>query len=123
GALGAWLRAIAKNIARQRLRTRSRHPESALPPDAVDRAQQQALDAVEETLLVRDALTRLEAPCGEVLRRFFVMEQKYGEIAAAMQIPAGTVASRIARCLVRLRRVMAGPENPAGRNQYPPASV
>jgi RNA polymerase sigma-70 factor (ECF subfamily) len=123
GALGAWLGAIAKNVARQRVRTRSRHPESAFPPDAADLAQQQALEAVEESLLVRDALTRLEAPCGEVLRRFFLMEQKYGEIASAMQIPAGTVASRIARCLVRLRRAMAGPEDPAGRNPHPPASV
>jgi RNA polymerase sigma-70 factor (ECF subfamily) len=123
GPLGAWLGAIAKNVARQRLRSRSRHPESAFPPDAADLAQQQALEAVEDSLLVRDALTRLEAPCGEVLRRFFVMGQKYGEIASAMQIPAGTVASRIARCLVRLRRALAAPENPAGRNPHPPASV
>ena len=106
GPFGAWMGAIAKNVARQRLRSLSRHPESALPPEAADNVQQQALEAVEESLLVRDALARLEPPCGEVLRRFFVMDQKYGEIASAMQIAEGTVASRIARCLVRLRQVL-----------------
>lgn len=123
GALRAWLGAIGKNVARQRLRSRSRHPESELPQDAADSAQQQALEAVEESLLVKDALARLEPPCGEVLRRFFVMEQKYAEIASAMQIPEGTVASRIARCLVRLRKALAVPESRAGRTGRPPASV
>ena len=107
GPLGAWMGAIAKNVARQRLRSRSRHPGSSLPEEAADTAQQQALEAVEESLLVRDVLARLEPPCGEVLRRFFVMDQKYAEIASAMQIPEGTVASRIARCLVRLRQALA----------------
>lgn len=109
GPLGAWMGAIAKNVARQRLRSRSRHPESSLPPEAADSTQQRALEAVEESVLVRDALARLEPPCGEVLRRFFVMDQKYSEIASAMRIPEGTVASRIARCLVQLRRALALP--------------
>ena len=123
GPLGAWMGAIARNVARQRMRSRSRHPESALPEEAADSTQQRALDAVEESLLVADALARLEPPCGEVLRRFFVMDQRYAEIASTMRIPAGTVASRIARCLVRLRQVLAGSEAPLGRNPYPPASV
>lgn len=106
GPLAAWMGAIAKNVARQRLRRRSRHPESALPPEAADSAQQQALEAVEASLLVGDALARLESPCEEVLRRFFIMDQKYAEIASAMRIPEGTVASRIARCLVRLRLLL-----------------
>ncbi len=110
GPLRAWLGAIARNVARQRLRSRSRHPESPLPPEAADAAQQQALEAVEESLLATDALARLEPPCGEMLRRFFVLRQKYAEIAASMGIPEGTVASRIARCLVRLRQILVPPE-------------
>lgn len=122
GPLGAWMGAIARNVARQRRRSRSRRPEGALPEDAPDAVQQEALEAVEEWSLVYDALSHLEAPCGEVLRRFFVMDQRYGEIAAAMRIPPGTVASRIARCLVRLRQAVATSEE-AGRNSRPPASV
>jgi RNA polymerase sigma-70 factor (ECF subfamily) len=106
GPLAAWIGTIARNVARQRLRTRARHPETVLPDEAADTAQQRALEAVEAALLVHDALTRLEAPCDDVLRRFFIMEQKYGEIASALQVPPGTVASRIARCLVRLRKIV-----------------
>lgn len=106
GPLAAWIGTIARNVARQRLRTRARHPETVLPDEAADSAQQRALDAVEVALLVNDALTRLDGPCDDVLRRFFIMEQKYGEIASALQVPPGTVASRIARCLVRLRKIV-----------------
>jgi RNA polymerase sigma-70 factor (ECF subfamily) len=106
GQLAAWMGTIARNVARQRLRTRARHPEAVLPDDAVDAVQQQALDTIEDALLVNEALTQLESPCDDVLRRFFIMEQKYGEIASALQVPAGTVASRIARCLVRLRKIV-----------------
>jgi RNA polymerase sigma-70 factor (ECF subfamily) len=106
GPLAAWMGTIARNVARQRLRTRARHPESALPVEASDAGQQQTLDAIEEALFVHDALARLEPPCDDVLRRFYLMEQKYDEIASALQIPPGTVASRVSRCLVRLRRMI-----------------
>jgi RNA polymerase sigma-70 factor (ECF subfamily) len=106
GPLAAWMGTIARNVARQRLRTRARHPEAVLPDEAVDTAQQQALDTIERALLVNEALTRLEPPCDDILRRFFILEQKYGEIASVLQVPPGTVASRIARCLVRLRKIV-----------------
>lgn len=109
GPLGAWLGAIAKNVARQHVRTRSRHPESPFPQEAADTVQQQAFEAVEDSLVVSDALARLESPCGEILKRFFVLNQKYTEIAEAMGIPGGTVASRLARCLVRLRLLLTQP--------------
>jgi RNA polymerase sigma factor (sigma-70 family) len=106
GPLRAWIGAVAANVARQRLRSRSRHPESSLPQEASDAGQQQALDAVEEAVVVRAALAGLEAPCREVLNRFFALNQKYAEISKDMGIPEGTVASRIARCLTRLRQVL-----------------
>lgn len=107
GPLRAWIGAIAQNVARQRLRSRSRHPESALPNDTADTAQQRALEAVEEALLARTALAQVEAPCREILNRFFALSQKYAEIAREMGIPEGTVASRIARCLMRLRQILS----------------
>ncbi len=106
GPLAAWIGTIGRNTARQRLRSRARRPETSLPDDAADAQQQRALEAVEEAVLVGEALARLEPPCDDVLRRFFLMEQKYDEIASALRVPPGTVASRIARCLVRLRKLV-----------------
>lgn len=110
GPLRAWIGAIAQNVARQRLRSRSRHPEFSLPHETSDEAQQQALEAVEEAVLARSALAQLEAPCREILNRFFVLNQKYGEIAKEMEIAEGTVGSRIARCLTRLRQILSRTE-------------
>lgn len=110
GRLRAWIGAIAQNVARQRVRSRSRHPESSLPDDASDAAQQQALEAVEEALLAREALAQLEAPCREILRKFFALDQRYADIAREMGIAEGTVASRIARCLARLRQILSQTE-------------
>jgi len=116
GALRAWIGTIAQNASRQHLRGRARRSESALPNEVIDAAQQQALDAVEESSQTRSALAQLDLPCREILEKFFFHSRKYAEIASDLDIPAGTVASRIARCLVRLRRIIQG------RNDRPGAS-
>jgi DNA-directed RNA polymerase specialized sigma24 family protein len=41
--------------------------------------------------------------CAEILDRFFARDESYRTIAEAMDIPSGTIASRISRCLGRLR--------------------
>jgi DNA-directed RNA polymerase specialized sigma24 family protein len=43
-----------------------------------------------------------------VLDRFFARDESYATIGAALGIPAGTIASRISRCLVRLRKQLEG---------------
>jgi RNA polymerase sigma-70 factor (ECF subfamily) len=108
GALRAWIGTIAQNASRQRLRGRVRRSESALPDEVIDTAQQQALDAVEEAFQTRSALAQLDAPCRQILEQFFFYNRRYAEIASDLGVPAGTVASRIARCLVRLRRIVGG---------------
>ncbi|MGH2349870.1 MAG: RNA polymerase sigma factor [bacterium] len=108
GALRAWIGTIAQNASRQRLRGRSRRGETALPDEIPDASQQRALDAVEEAFQTRSALAQLDLPCRQVLEQFFLGNRKYAEIASDLGIPAGTVASRISRCLVRLRRLLGG---------------
>jgi DNA-directed RNA polymerase specialized sigma24 family protein len=43
-----------------------------------------------------------------VLDRFFARDESYATIGAALGIPAGTIASRISRCLERVRRNLEG---------------
>ncbi len=106
GPLRAWIGTIAQNASRQRLRTRSRLGESTLPEEIPDETQRQALEAVEEAFQTRSAVAQLDQPCRQILEQFFFRDRKYAEIASDLRIPAGTVASRIARCLVRLRRLV-----------------
>lgn len=61
------------------------------------------LDEVEEAFAVRQALAGLSEACQEILDRFFAQDQSYRTISGELDIPAGTIASRIARCLSRLR--------------------
>ena len=58
---------------------------------------------IEEAFEVREALAGLSGTCQDILDRFFTRDQSYKTIADELEIPSGTIASRIARCLGRLR--------------------
>ena len=61
------------------------------------------LAEIEEAYAVREALAGLTDTCQDILDRFFAQDQSYRTIASELDIPAGTIASRIARCLGKLR--------------------
>jgi DNA-directed RNA polymerase specialized sigma24 family protein len=46
--------------------------------------------------------------CREILDRFFARDESYRTIGEALELPAGTIASRISRCLTRLRELLEG---------------
>jgi DNA-directed RNA polymerase specialized sigma24 family protein len=53
-------------------------------------------------------MTGLSGPCQEVLDRFFARDESYRTISTELDLPAGTIASRISRCLVQLRERLEG---------------
>ncbi len=57
---------------------------------------------------MREALAALSGTCQDILDRFFTRDQSYKTIADELDIPSGTIASRIARCLGRLREQARG---------------
>jgi DNA-directed RNA polymerase specialized sigma24 family protein len=61
------------------------------PEDSTD------LSEVEEAFAVREALAGLSDNCQDILDRFFARDQSYKTIADELEIPSGTIASRIAR--------------------------
>jgi RNA polymerase sigma factor (sigma-70 family) len=85
-------------------------------PEPVDAAHEQVLADLDEAFSVREALAELPDHCQEMLDRFFARDESYRTISSELDIPQGTIASRIARCLVRLR------ERLEGRNHSPGAS-
>ena len=46
--------------------------------------------------------------CREILDRFFCRDESYKAIGEALELPAGTIASRISRCLAKLKAELEG---------------
>jgi RNA polymerase sigma-70 factor, ECF subfamily len=68
---------------------------------------------IEQAFEVREAVTTLSGSCQEILDRFFARDQSYKTISAELDLPAGTIASRIARCLGKLREELEGRSAPS----------
>lgn len=67
-----------------------------------------ALDELDEAFAVREALGALSDACQEMLDRFFARDQSYRTISQELELPSGTIASRISRCLRSLRTELEG---------------
>jgi RNA polymerase sigma-70 factor (ECF subfamily) len=81
--------------------------------DLVEESREDMLE-VEEAFMVREAVAGLSNACQDILDRFFAQDQSYRTISDELDIPAGTIASRIARCLGKLRNELEGRNEAAG---------
>lgn len=102
-AIRPWIGQLTRRLAVDRLRAARRE---RLGDEALELVQSRAdaeLERIELALGVRAALSTLPEPCQEILDRFFAQGQSYREISEALEIPMGTIASRISRCLTKLR--------------------
>jgi RNA polymerase sigma-70 factor, ECF subfamily len=106
GALRPWVAQLTRRIAIDQLRRR--RDEVPLADDDVPAADQHPIAEVEAALTVRQMLGQLDEPFREVLDRFFARGESYRQIAAELDLPPGTIASRISRGLQRLRDLLAG---------------
>jgi RNA polymerase sigma-70 factor (ECF subfamily) len=71
------------------------------------------MQEIEEAFAVREAVAGLSDACQDILDRFFARDQSYRTISGELDIPAGTIASRIARCLRKLREELEGRNEPS----------
>ena len=69
---------------------------------------EETLALLDEALTVHEALAAAPEHCREILDRFFARDESYKTIGEALELPSGTIASRISRCLGRLREHMEG---------------
>jgi RNA polymerase sigma factor (sigma-70 family) len=112
-AIRPWIAQLTRRLCVDRLRAAGR--ESPESEEVFERAElDDRLERLEEAVVVRDALAELSDDCREILDRFFARDETYRMIAAALQIPMGTAASRISRCLTRLRAILEGRNRTAG---------
>lgn len=108
-ALRPWIAQLTRRLCLDALAGASRERPS---PEPVPEEAGAVLEDLDEAFAVREALTRLPEPCRELLDRFFARDQSYRTISAELDLPAGTIASRIARCLRKLRLELEGRSDP-----------
>jgi RNA polymerase sigma factor (sigma-70 family) len=104
-AVRPWIAQLTRRLCLDRLAAERREQ----PADEFVSPETEAVLAdLDEAFTVHDALSRLPDQCREVLDRFFTRDESYRTIGDALQIPAGTIASRISRCLAKLRDELEG---------------
>jgi len=109
-ALRPWIAQLTRRRCLDALASRGRETPA---DDELMHEETADLADVEEALAVREALAGLSETCQEMLDRFFARDQSYRTIGEELHIPSGTIASRIARCLGRLREQLEGRNPPA----------
>jgi RNA polymerase sigma factor (sigma-70 family) len=105
-SMRAWIGQVTRRLCLDRLRAAKRAPATEDEWEAAD--PDDALERVELAMDVDRMMAELPESCADILDRFFRRDQSYAVIGSALAIPAGTIASRISRCLRRLRELMEG---------------
>ena len=105
-AIRPWIAQLTRRLCIDRLRSggRERPADEELELAAVD----EVLAGLDEALTVRACLDAVGDPCREILDRFFCRDESYKAIGDALDLPAGTIASRISRCLAKVRVELEG---------------
>jgi RNA polymerase sigma factor (sigma-70 family) len=102
-AIRPWIGQLTRRLAIDRLRARSREQLGSDALEQIEGTADAELERIELALAVREAMVSLPEHCQEILDRFFACGESYQEISTALEIPMGTIASRISRCLAKLR--------------------
>jgi len=114
-AIRSWIGQLTRRACIDRLRAGSREQPAGgelEPPGGED-----TLAQLDESLSVHEALATLTGDCREILDRFFARDESYRTIGDALALPPGTVASRISRCLGKLRAHLEGRNSDAAASR------
>jgi RNA polymerase sigma factor (sigma-70 family) len=107
-AFRPWLAQLTRRTCIDRLRSGSREVATEdVEPGDLD----ETISQLDESLAVHEAMAGMTENCREILDRFFAHDESYRTIGEALDLPAGTIASRISRCLDKLKALLE--ETPA----------
>ncbi len=105
-AFRPWIGQLTRRTCVDHLRSsREDASEEVEPPGVDDR-----LGELDDALTVREVMATLPESCQEILDRFFARDESYKTIGEALDLPSGTIASRISRCLEKLKTAMEDPD-------------
>jgi RNA polymerase sigma-70 factor (ECF subfamily) len=106
-AIQPWIAQLTRRVCVDKLRAGSRE-EPADEAELGAIADEDTLATIDEALVIHEAMVELPENCQDILDRFFARDESYRTIGEALELPAGTIASRISRCLVKLRDELEG---------------
>ena len=105
GAIKPWLAQMTRRAAIDRIRASGREvPVDEIPEGETD----QEFHRIDEAMSIHQAMEVLPEHCHEIVDRFFARDESYRTIGEALGIPSGTIASRISRCLAKLKEHLEG---------------
>lgn len=110
-AFDAWIRRILVNRCRNLLKARARMVPLEAVPDAQPGEAPSAEDQVERALLW-DEVMQMDDHHRQVLTLRFLVDMTVEEIGTLLELPLGTVKSRLHRAAGALRKRLAEDENP-----------
>ncbi len=101
-------------------RKQSRHPQVDLDdiPENLQSEESQARDMVDSQSVV-EALDDMEETYRSPLVLFYLKQHSYKEIAHILDVPIGTVMSRLSRGTSHLRKLLSDPNLRVGRKKRP----
>jgi RNA polymerase sigma-70 factor, ECF subfamily len=106
----AWIFTIARNLRIDQLRRdRPMVGENEIPDQQDTRPlSDQVIDAAQRSARLRAALATLPPEQAEVVRLSFFDDRPHAEIERALEIPLGTVKSRLRLAVAKLRNLLEG---------------
>jgi RNA polymerase sigma factor (sigma-70 family) len=104
----SYVQAIARYTALEALDAR-RHRHPAGSPERAAAGDTPEMEArLVSHQFARLALDQATEECRGLIKAYFFEQRSYAEIAAALDVPVGTVKSRLARCLDGIHRALGG---------------
>jgi RNA polymerase sigma factor (sigma-70 family) len=101
-AIRPWIAQLTRRTCIDKLRAARETPTEDVEPPGAD----ETIATLDEAMTVHAAMAELPDNCREILDRFFARDESYRTIGDALSLPSGTIASRISRCLDKLKTLM-----------------
>ncbi len=111
--LDSWIFRIMQNAWIDELRSRSRHARIVVDGDEPDHPGVRPIDAHDESMAIEQALARLNDDQRAVVALVLIEGLAYKEAAQVLDIPIGTLTSRLARARETLQQLL-GSDGEAG---------
>lgn len=106
--LDSWVFRIMKNAWTDEIRSRARRDAVLLPEEAGEHVGVASMDAHADALAVQQAMARLNEDQRVVVALVLVEGLPYKEAAEVLDVPIGTVTSRLARAREALQAQLGG---------------